>query len=380
MAETAIQRIERYLKKHYDFRYNIVTCKVEYKRRTDKKFLLLSDYQHNSILRELARNRINCTPSTLKNLLFSDFVYKYDPLRSYFHSLRKFDGKSDYIRQLSETVKTTSDNYWHYAFKKWIVATVACALDEKVVNHTAIIFSGFQGSGKTTWLEALVPRELKEYQFSGTINLANKDSAIQLAECFLINMDELENMNSSDIGKLKQIITQGVIRVRRPYAVYSESYIRRASFTGSVNSAQFLNDSTGSRRFLSFEVKSIKYMHNVNLDLVYSQALALYRSGFKFYFDKKTTTMVNSKNETFAIQTPEEEYLLRYFKPISVEKADTFMNASSIIEHIEKQAGIRFKGNANIVMGKVLQKHNFVKTKSKGLYVYALKERILDTN
>jgi predicted P-loop ATPase len=68
-------------------------------------------------------------------------------------------------------------------------------------------------------------------------------------------MDELKNMQSSDIGKLKQIITQGVIRVRRPYAVYSESYIRRASFTGSVNSAQFLNNCSGDRRFLTFEVK-----------------------------------------------------------------------------------------------------------------------------
>jgi predicted P-loop ATPase len=220
-----------------------------------------------------------------------------------------------------------------------------------------------------------VPNELKDYQFSGTINLNNKDSAIQLAECFLINMDELENMNPQDIGKLKQVITQGVIRVRRPYAQYSEGYVRRASFTGSVNSAQFLNDATGSRRFLSFEVKNIKYMHTVNINLVYAQALALYRSGFKYYFDKKTTTIVNSKNETFALQTPEEEYLLSFFEPVPLENADTFMNASRIIEHIEKETGTKFKGNANISMGKVLQKHCFVKTKRKGIYVYAVKER-----
>jgi predicted P-loop ATPase len=150
MAEptTAIQRIERYLRKHYEFRYNIVTSKIEFKQNGLKGFEILTDFTHNSILRELARNRINCNSANLRNLLNSDFVYKYNPFKSYFHNLPKWDGKTDYIGQLAETVTTTSDNYWYYAFKKWIVAAVACALDERSVNHTAIIFSGSQGAGK----------------------------------------------------------------------------------------------------------------------------------------------------------------------------------------------------------------------------------------
>ena len=38
---------------------------------------------------------------------------------------------------------------------------VACVLDEKQVNQTVIVFSGKQGLGKTTWMEKLMPKQLK---------------------------------------------------------------------------------------------------------------------------------------------------------------------------------------------------------------------------
>ena len=60
---------------------------------------------------------------------------------------------------------------------------VGCVLDDKVINHKVIVFSGKQGLGKTTWVEKLVPKQLKEYLFSGTINPNNKDTLVQLSEC-----------------------------------------------------------------------------------------------------------------------------------------------------------------------------------------------------
>ena len=152
---------------------------------------------------------------------------------------------------------------------------VGCVLDDKVINHTVIVFSGKQGLGKTTWVERLVPKQLKEYLFSGTINPNNKDTLVQLAECMLINLDELENLNRSEIGSLKEIITKTQIRMRKAYGHNNETMPRRASFAGSVNTAQFLNDSTGSRRFLCFELEGIKYQHSVDINMAFSQALFL---------------------------------------------------------------------------------------------------------
>jgi predicted P-loop ATPase len=44
-----------------------------------------------------------------------------------------------------------------------------------------------------------MPKQLKEYIFSGTINPNNKDTLIHLAECMLINLDELENLNKTEM-------------------------------------------------------------------------------------------------------------------------------------------------------------------------------------
>lgn len=170
---------------------------------------------------------------------------------------------------------TTKQELWRTCFKKWFVAMVACVLDEKQVNQTVIVFSGKQGLGKTTWIEKLMPNPLKEYIFSGTINPSNKDTLIHLAECMLINLDELENLNKTEIGTLKEIITKTHIRMRKAYGHNNENMPRRASFAGSVNTAQFLNDTTGSRRFLCFEVEHIEYTHEIDINKVFSQALKL---------------------------------------------------------------------------------------------------------
>ena len=44
---------------------------------------------------------------------------------------------------------------------------VASLVDEKAVNHTAIIFSGPQGIGKTRWFHTIIPPELKEFIYEG---------------------------------------------------------------------------------------------------------------------------------------------------------------------------------------------------------------------
>lgn len=57
-------------------------------------------------------------------------------------------------------------------------------------------------------IKKLMPLELKQYIFSGSINPNNKDTLIHLAECMLINLDELENLNRTEIGSLKELITK----------------------------------------------------------------------------------------------------------------------------------------------------------------------------
>ena len=371
---TQIDKLENFLSGKYVFRHNIVSGKLEFKYFGGKKWNVMNDFIENSMLRECLKARIKTNLSSLRNLLYSDFCQLFNPFEDYFKNLPKYDEKTDYIFQLANTITTTKQELWQQCFKKWLVAMVGCVLDDKVINHTVIVFSGKQGLGKTTWVEKLVPKQLKEYLFSGTINPNNKDTLVQLAECMLINLDELENLNRSEIGSLKEIITKTQIRMRKAYGHNNETMPRRASFAGSVNTAQFLNDSTGSRRFLCFELEGIKYQHDVDINLAFSQALFLFKSGFRFWFDQEEIKSITENNEQYQLHSPEEELLLTWFSPCEKENANVFLNASQIAAKLAEKAKINITDGTINKLGKALKKHNFIRLKKNGIAVYALIE------
>ena len=382
---TQIDRLELFLSTRFQFRHNLVSGKLEYKINKGFSFSSLSgrsggawhvmnDFIENSMLRECLKGRIKTNLSSLRNLLYSDFCELYNPFEDYFYNLPSYDEKTDYILELANTITTTKQELWQECFKKWIVAMVGCVLDDKVINHTVIVFSGKQGLGKTTWVEKLVPRKLKEYLFSGTINPNNKDTLVQLSECMLINLDELENLNRSEIGSLKEIITKTQIRMRKAYGHNNETMPRRASFAGSVNTAQFLNDSTGSRRFLCFEVENIQYQHEINIDNVLSQALYLFKTGFRHWFDQEEIKNITENNEQYQLRSPEEELLLTWFEPCDRENATHYLNASQIAAKLAERAKITITDGTINKIGKALKKHNFTRLMRKGSPVYAVKE------
>ena len=371
---TQIDRLELFLSTRYVFRHNIVSGKLEFQYFGKKKWNVMNDFIENSMLRECLKGRIKTNLSSLRNLLYSDFCELFNPFEDYFFNLPTYDEKTDYITELANTITTTKQDLWQQCFKKWLVAMVGCVLDEKVINHTVIVFSGKQGLGKTTWVEKLVPKQLKEYLFSGTINPNNKDTLVQLAECMLINLDELENLNRSEIGSLKEIITKTQIRMRKAYGHNNETMPRRASFAGSVNTAQFLNDSTGSRRFLCFELEGIKYQHDVDINMAFSQALFLFKSGFRFWFDQEEIKNITANNEQYQLHSPEEELLLTWFEPCLKEEATLFLNASQIAAKIADRTKLNLNDGTINKLGKALKKHNFTRLMRQGKPVYAVKE------
>ncbi|WP_230466831.1 VapE domain-containing protein [Faecalibacter macacae] len=370
----AIERLEMFLNKRYNFRYNMVTGKLEYKKVRNQMYKPITDFVENSILREVLKAKVKCSIQGLRYLLMSDYVEQFDPFKEYFSTLPEINQEIDYITELANTITTTNQELWLECFKKWFVAMVACVTNEKVVNQTVIVFSGKQGLGKTTWMEKLVPKPLKDYLFSGTINPNNKDTLIHLAECMLINLDELENLNKTEIGSLKEIITKSHIRMRKAYGHNNETLPRRASFAGSVNTAQFLNDTTGSRRFLCFEVEHIEYHHNVNLDNCYKQALHLIDQGFRYWFNNEEIKNINQNNEQYQIKSPEEELLLTWFEKADKETANAFLNATQIATRLAFFSNININSGTVNQLGKALKKHGFMRISKNGSYVYAVKE------
>jgi predicted P-loop ATPase len=363
------QEVESFLTNHYCLRYNIITGRTEYKK--GETFMDLTDFHINSILRSLAINNIRCSPSKLRSLLCSNYVLRYDPIKEYLDKLPIYDGTTDYIQALASTVQTTDHDLWLKFFRMWLVAWMATMYDNTIVNHTVIVLSGAQGIGKSRWLSRLVPAELSAYSFAGTINPENKDTLIYLSECFLIILDEFENLNRNQLGSIKELITKEKIKIRRPYGYSAENLPRRASFVASVNRSEFLTDATGNRRFLCFEAKKINYQHEIPIDNVLAQALHLFKSGFRYWLDEKDIVEINSSNEKFRTISLEEEALITYFEPGN--EGDPLLTTTEILNRLSSLAKLPVNNSSLKKLGEALRKHKFPRVKS-GRYVYRLRE------
>jgi predicted P-loop ATPase len=363
--------IENYLNKKYDFKYNEILSRTFYKEKgANNEFKLLINFKLNSIKRELNNSGVPSTSSDLKCLLESDYVPKYNPFTEYFESLPKWDGQIDYIEELTRTVNTTNQVDFSWAFKKWLVSMVACAINEETTNQAVLILTGKQGLGKTTWLRKLMPSSLMDYFYSGNINPNNKDTTLLMCEKLLINMDEMASFNKKQIESFKEMITKNMISERRAYAHYTENYTRRASFVGSSNHNELLMDVTGNRRFLCFEANEIDFKHNVNMDLVYSQVMYLIAEGeFKFHFEKEDIERLEENNKMYVQSNEEMDWIEELFSFAEDGNEVLYMNATEIVAYIKRMKGVNNRINVQDI-GKIMTSKGFLRKKIKGTSKY----------
>lgn len=366
--------MEMYLKNKYDFRYNVYTKAVEFKLKQNKSFKVMNEFDLNSIVRELKVNKYKIGKGILDDKFKSNFSEVYNPLKDYVESLPIWDGKTDYIAELALKIKTDDDEFFADAFKRWFVALVGSGIDDLTFNHSMIIFSGNQGIGKSTFIRKLLPPQLKDYSYSGMIYPNSKDTLVFLSECLIIDLDEFSSLTRKHQEEVKELITKSKMKLRRAYSRMHENLIRRASFIGSLNDETFLSDLTGNRRFLCFKVDDIDYKSEVNYSGVYSQALHLFKNGFKFYFDKEEMDKLNARNEKFrAISSIEESITVNYIPAKNKYKADLYLNASELLSRLKDRYNIQFTNTNHIQLGKVLTKLDFQKVKrNQGLSKYAI--------
>jgi predicted P-loop ATPase len=373
--ESTVNEVEEYLRANYVFKFNIITGKVLYQRIDEVNFTELTEYDINSLLREMKKVNIKCSRPELVHLLLSDFSPKFNPFLQYLEGLPEWDGETDYISNLAGTVQTCNQALWEKCISKWLIALVGSLKDDNTVNQVAPVFCGGQGVGKTRWIGNLVPGPLKDYFFSGTINMSNKDSISQLSECMLIDMDELENLGKKSIGDLKSLMTRQHIRLRRPYGRMFENLPRRASFVGSINHKEFLKDETGSRRFLCFEVNSINVDHGIDIDKLYSQALALYLKGEQYWFNAEEIKEIEESNEQFQKSFMEAELLWKHFAPCDSKIATVFLTATEIAQVLKVREHMTVSNATVQSIGKALAGKKFTRLKKRGVYVWAVMDR-----
>ena len=271
--------IENYLSTHYDFRYNTVLGRTEYRSRNSGIFTKVGRYEINTFRRELdCDESIATSAENLYSIIESSFSPRINPVQEYFKELPLIDigdgssNGSSYsgsnvpisfspkaIPNLASCVVVRNSNKWLPYLTKWLVAVVANAMDDRECrNHTCLVLTGEQGKFKTTFLDLLCPSKLHGYNYTGKIYPQEKDTLTYIGQNLIVNIDDqLKALNKRDENELKNLITCPMVKYRMPYDKYVEEHPHLASFVASVNGNDFLTDPTGSRRFLPFEVLSI---------------------------------------------------------------------------------------------------------------------------
>ena len=269
-------------------------------------------------------------------IIESDFYPEYHPLREYLEGLPAWNG-IDYIDQVASMVRVTgcTQDMHNRFFKKWIVAMVAAWMDESVTNHEILTYIGPQGRYKTTFMTRLLPPVLGEYFATKTFKgRMDKDDRLALTELALIDLEELDVMSASEVNQLKALVTDPSVNLRPVYARYTVRRAHIASFCGTGNNPRFLTDLTGHRRWLPFMIEAIDspYDHPFDYDGIYAQAYALYRNGFRYWFDDEENAELERHNRQFEEPCIEEELIRTYLRKPYGEERGEFLTATRIIE------------------------------------------------
>ena len=344
--------IEAYLSSRYEFRYNTVLGRTEYRSKNDAHFSKVGRYEINTLRREIDNDiGIITSSDNLYSIIESSFSPRINPIQEYFKALPLVDigcdeGNSSIsslslkaIPELASCVVVRNHEKWLPYLTKWLVAVVANAMDDRECrNHTCLVLTGEQGKFKTTFLDLLCPSKLHGYSYTGKIYPQEKDTLTYIGQNLIVNIDDqLKALNKRDENELKNLITCPMVKYRMPYDKYVEEHPHLASFVASVNGNDFLTDPTGSRRFLPFEVLSIdiERAKAISMDAVYTEAKVLINSGFRYWFDDDEIVELYKESEEFQVQTAEMELLLRCFeKPAEDSPHCSYMTTTEILTYL----------------------------------------------
>ena len=340
-----VEEIKSVLDGHISLRFNEITSRVEYEIPADNtdahRFMPVNDRIVNSLWSQMSTiTRVNI--QDMYRVIESDYVPVFNPFKAYLNNLCqsvKSVGDRDYIQELAQTVRVKGGEQeqmlWHLYLKKWLVGMVASWISDDVVNNVILVLIGEQGAYKTTWFNYLLPPPLKQYFYTKTnANRMSKDDILTLAQYALVCCEELDTMRPAELNQLKAAVTMPSIDERAAYAHYHEHRKHIASFCGTGNNTQFLSDPTGNRRWLPFEVESIVSPrdHPFHYEGIYSQALALYKSGFQYWFTKEEIQELNRHNRQFETPHLERELVSLYFRVPKEGENGMFMTSARAIQ------------------------------------------------
>ena len=299
---SSVDEIKDFLANRIFLRHNVITRRVEYRLASSftQDFMPYWQPIEDRVVNSLWTKMCRIKPTRVQDIfrvIESDYVPDFNPFTDYLEHLPPWDGCNN-ILVLSASVRVKGgvkkQELFYKYLRKWLVAMVAAWVDPNEVNHEILVFYT-----KTN------------------ANRMGRDDLLTLAQYGLVCCEELDTMRPSELNQLKAAVTMQSIDERAAYARYHEHRNHIASFCGTGNNIQFLNDLTGNRRWLPFEVDFIENPRTnpIDYEAVFSEAYALYqKEDFHHWLNYNEMEQLSVHNETFEATQQELELIRQTFR------------------------------------------------------------------
>lgn len=264
---------------------NHMTGEVEL-THSDKTFNTIKSHEERStLIRELLVSLaqrvgipVRATLSEILNALAGN--KGYHPIIDWIGK-KKWDGV-DRLALLCSALETEHPVWRDIVVKRWCIQCIAAWTNwmreaPYSIPHLLVLV-GPQGCGKSSFFGSLLPAMWRLLEQGAHLGHANsKDDERRILSTGFTEMSEIESIISRiEAGAFKSFISRPVDKIRLPYDRHITVRPRCTPLCGSVNDTQFLNDTTGSRRFWPLEVKKCNFNHGIDMQQFWAQMMHMF--------------------------------------------------------------------------------------------------------
>jgi hypothetical protein len=290
---------------------------------------------------------------------------QYNPVKDFIES-KSYDHSVDHIKLLFNTITVSSEEdaealaLYEIYVKKFFVGMIRKIYGLPWRGHGCLVFVGGQAMGKSRWLERIGNEVYPQGYLTSRINIDDKDSFIRLANKYLWVVEELDSITSNkEAGVVKDFLEKPDVTVRVPYARTSKDFKTITSFAAATNTASFLTDLSGNRRFWIIPTNNLDLTTKINFQQLFAQAYDLaINQGAEWYLNTSELLLANKINQRYINNSNLEALALEL-----IESGSDALSLSEILELLEfgSSRGLSRSQRANIsgilVSKKVLSKN-----------------------
>lgn len=205
--------------------------------------------------------------------------------------------------------------YTRAVTRKAFTAAVARAMNPGCKYDNMLILCGPQGIGKSTILD-----KMSHGWFNDSIRtFEGKEASELLQGVWIIEVAELDAFRRTDVSCIKQFLSLTSDRYRQAYGRNVTEFKRRCVFFGTCNNIDFLQDTTGNRRFWPVDTRAQTPTKDVfndltsdEIDQVWAEAYFRFITGEQIFLSGDTAEAAMVKQEAHRERSIQEGVIAEF--------------------------------------------------------------------